>query len=160
MLIRTENPGDEAAIAALINAAFAAAPHAGGNEAAIVARLRAAGALRLSLVAEAGGILGHIGASPATVGGEGGWACIAPVSVLPGRQGQGIGSRLMAAALDRLRAGGWKGAVLAGDPGYYGRFGLKARPGLRAEGIPDDYVLGLGFTAEPVGRIVFHPAFA
>lgn len=161
MLIRNENAGEEAAIAGLITAAFATAAHAAGTEAAIVAALRAAGALDLSLVAEDGGApAGHLGASGAMVAGAGGWACIAPVSVRPDRQGQGVGTALMTEALARLRAAGWKGAVLVGDPGYYTRFGFTARPGLSAAGIPGEYVLGLGFTAEPVGEIRFHPAFS
>ena len=48
--IRDEQPGDEAAIAALTEAAFRNASHSDGNEAAIVGRLRADGDLALSLV--------------------------------------------------------------------------------------------------------------
>lgn len=160
-LIRDVEPADDAAIAALITAAFEGAPHAGGNEAQIVADLRAAGALSLSLVAERDGLVtGHIAASPAAVNGQTGWACIAPVSVAPGFQGKGIGTVLMREALDRLRASGAKGAVLVGDPGYYARFGFTARPGLTAEGIPQPYVQALDFGAEPAsGQVVFHPAF-
>lgn len=161
MLIRNENAADIGAIAALTSAAFATAPHASGTEAAIVSGLRRAGVLSLSLVAEAEGVvLGHVAASPATVGGQAGWACIGPISVLPDRQGQGIGSALMRAALDQLRGLGEPGAVLVGDPAYYHRFGFRPYPGLAAAGIPGDYVLGLPFGAElPRGRITFHPAF-
>lgn len=159
--IRDELPGEAAAIARLVTEAFLTAPHAGGNEARIVDRLRAEGALLLSLVAEeAGRITGHIAASPATVGGGTGWACIAPLSVRPDRQRAGIGATLMRAALARLRESGAKGAVLVGDPGYYGRFGFAAAPGLTAAGIPGEYVQGLAFGGPaPLGGIVFHPAF-
>ena len=49
--IRAETEGDADAIRALTQAAFEAAPHASGTEAAIVDALREAGALSLSLVA-------------------------------------------------------------------------------------------------------------
>lgn len=161
MQIRDERAGDAETVAALITEAFATAPHAGGNEAEIVAALREAGALSLSFVAdEAGALLGHVAASPAAVGLVSGWACIAPVSVLPTWQGQGIGADLMRAALTGLRAHGFEGAVLVGDPAYYSRFGFRAHPGLTAAGIPDAYVLGLAFGASaPSGEIAFHPAF-
>ncbi|MFT4149574.1 MAG: N-acetyltransferase [Paracoccaceae bacterium] len=161
-LIRDAEPQDSAAIATLITAAFTDAPHAGGNEAQIVAALRAAGALTLSLVAERGGALvGHIAASPATVEGRAGWFCIAPVSVAPDQQGQGIGAALIIAALDWLRAAEAKGAVLVGDPGYYRRFGFTPRPGLTAEGIPAPYLQALEFGADlATGAVSFHPAFS
>ena len=158
--LRYETPEDETAIAALVTAAFLTAPHADGNEAEIVARLRGADGLLLSLVAEDVGLVGHVSASPATVAGRPGWAAIAPVSVAPQFQGRGIGSALVRAALARLGATGASGAVLVGDPGYYGLFGFAARDGLTAAGIPSEYVLALPFGAvEPQGAILFHPAF-
>ena len=45
-----ERPGDEAAIAALPEAAFRDAPHSSGTESAIVDRMGAAGDLSLVLV--------------------------------------------------------------------------------------------------------------
>ncbi|MFO1210876.1 MAG: N-acetyltransferase [Amaricoccus sp.] len=158
--IRDERPGDAAAIAATVTAAFAAAPHAGGNEAEIVARLRAAGALRLSLVAEDAGLVGHLGASPASVGKLAGWMAIAPVSVAPAHQRRGVGTLLMRIALDRLQAAGAPGAVLVGDPDWYARFGFAARPGLTVQGVPAQYVLAVPFGSDtPRGEILFHPAF-
>lgn len=160
-LIRDAEAGEEAAIARLITAAFLGAPHAGGNEAAIVADLRAADGLVLSLVAEREGeILGHIAASAAQVGGRAGWYCIAPVAVAPAVQGQGIGAALIGAALAYLRALDAKGAVLVGDPAYYRRFGFAARAGLTAGAIPVEYVQALNFGEEvAAGEIGFQPAF-
>lgn len=59
--------------------------------------LRAAKALTLSLVAEEDGqVLGHIGFSPVLIdGAEKGWYGLGPVSVLPARQGEGIGGKLI-----------------------------------------------------------------
>lgn len=72
--------------------------------------LRAANELTLSIVAEERGqIIGHVALSPVTItdGQERqaeGWYGLEPVSVLPHRQGQGIGSRLMAQALRAMQA--------------------------------------------------------
>ncbi len=48
---------------------------------------------------------------------------VGPVAVAPGRQGQGIGHRLMHAALAAARADDAP-MVMIGDPEYYGRFGF------------------------------------
>ncbi|NBB84501.1 MAG: GNAT family N-acetyltransferase [Alphaproteobacteria bacterium] len=163
MTLREERPGDADAIRAVVDAAFATAPHADGTEPAIVDRLRDQGGLTLSLVAVTadGTIVGHVAASPAAVGDAvSGWAGIGPVSVRPDRQSAGIGSALMRAALDRLKALGLDGAVLVGDPAFYGRFGFRAVPGLTVDGVPDGYVLAVAFDGRsPQGRIRFHPAF-
>jgi putative acetyltransferase len=160
--IRPERPEDAAAIGPLITAAFLTAEHRDGTEAAIVDRLRADGALLLSLVAADGpALVGHVAASPVTVGGRPGWAGIGPLAVRADRRRQGIGARLMTAALDALRARGLAGAVLVGDPAYYARFGFAARPGLTVPGIPDAYVLALPFAGPaPAGAIAYHPAFS
>lgn len=74
MIIRAEQPGDEAAIGAVTAAAFAPMPYSDQTEPQIIERLRAAGVLALSLVAEDDGvIIGHIAFSPVALeGGEGG----------------------------------------------------------------------------------------
>ena len=160
MKLRDEVSTDADAIAALVTAAFAGAEHSDGNEAAIVAGLRMGDGLLLSLVAEdEGGLLGHIAASPVAVGGAPGWACIAPVSVLPAAQGRGIGAALMRAAQDRLQNLGAGGVVILGNPDYYRRFGLASDNRRRIEGVPQDYVLSLPFTTDPEGAVDFHPAF-
>ena len=162
MEIREESPGDEAAIAALVAAAFAGAPHSAGTEAAIVAALRAAGALSLSLVAvEGGAAVGHVAFSPVAIGGRAcGWLGLGPLAVLPGRQGGGIGGALVRAGLARLRAAGAAGCVLLGEPGYYRRFGFRAEPGLSLAGVPPAYFLALPFgAAVPRGPVTYHAAF-
>jgi putative acetyltransferase len=161
MLIRPETPEDSAAIASLTAAAFADMPHSDGSEPAIIERLRAAGALILSLVAEEDGlILGHVAASPTSVGHTLGWAGIGPISVAPERQGKGIGGALMHMALGRLRGQGLHGVVLVGEPAYYRRFGFAAQDGLTVPSVPPEYVLALPFGPErPSGTIRFHPAF-
>ena len=160
MLIRDERPGDIPAISRLVTQALRLLPQATGTEAGIVERLRAEGALALSLVAEDdGGVVGYLAASAARIGCQDGWGVIGPLVVLPARHRQGIGSALMAHALARLRET-CRGAALVGDPAYYGRFGFRAFPGLQVAGCPPEVVQALPFEGEaPCGELVHHPAF-
>jgi len=160
--IRSETPADLRAIEAVTVAAFLDAPHAGHIEQFIVAALREAGQLTLSLVAESEGeIVGHVAVSPVEVSdGTGGWYGLGPISVLPQRQRQGIGTRLMQEALRRLRERGAAGCVLVGEPQYYGRFGFRAEAGLTYPGIPPQYFQALAFDAAvPRGVISYSEAF-
>ncbi|WP_054301489.1 GNAT family N-acetyltransferase [Gemmobacter sp. LW-1] len=161
MTPRSEGADEAAAIGRLITDAFATAAHSDGNEAEIVAALRASGDLLLSLVCEDGhGLTGHIAASPVTIGGTPGWACIAPVSVAPHCQRQGVGHALMQSALATLQAQGHGGVVVLGDPAYYGRFGLVADAARHIPGVPAEYVLSRPFSSPaPTGEIRFAPAF-
>lgn len=160
MLIRNETIDDIAAIGRIVTEAMRLLAQSTGTEAAIVERLRAAGALTLSLVAEEDGeVVGHLAASMARIGTQDGWGLIGPLAVTPVRHRQGIGSALMAEALHRLRATSC-GAALVGDPGYYGRFGFRAYPGLEVAGCPPEVVLALPFDdTEPCGELNHHPAF-
>lgn len=161
-MIRPETPADAAAIAALTTAAFLNAPHTSHTEAFIVNVLRRAGALSVSLVAEQGGeLVGHVATSPVTIAdGTPGWHGLGPISVLPVRQGQGIGSALMRAALQALREQGAAGCMLVGDPGYYRRFGFRNEAQLIYPDIPPEYFMVLPFTdALPRGTVSFHEAF-
>lgn len=95
--LRHETPADVGAIATLTAAAFLHAEHSSHTEQFIVNALRAAGALTLSLLAEQNGTpIGHASVSPVALSnGAAGWYGLAPVSVLPACQSQGIGSRLI-----------------------------------------------------------------
>ena len=163
MNIRPERPGDESAIAAVIEAAFLHAAHRDGTEASIVERLREAGALSISLVAaDEGRITGHIAFSPVTIDGKDlNWFGLGPVAVLPDRQGDGIGSRLVRSGLEMLRNKGAAGCVLVGEPGYYQRFGFRPDAHLTYPGIPPEYFQALSFGGDmPSGDVAYHPAFA
>lgn len=166
MRIRLERPEDAAIIHALTDAAFAGKAFSDGTEAAVVAGLRAAGALTLSLVAtgprgEDGEIWGHVAFSPVTVdGADCGWYGLGPVSVWPERQRGGVGQGLIREGLSRLRALGAGGCVLTGDPGYYRRFGFENDPGLRYAGAPAWAFQCLTLSGpRPSGQVRFHPAF-
>jgi putative acetyltransferase len=126
--IRPEQPADLPAIRALVTVAFGQAA-----EADLVDRLRAAGALAHSLVAEQNGaIVGHIALSPVSVQGAfmPGVLGLAPLAVDPQHQRRGIGAALVEAALASGRAEAAKLVVVLGEPAYYRRFGFRPAAGL------------------------------
>lgn len=102
--IRNELATDVDAINAVTIAAFSDAPHTGHTEQFIVKALRSTGKLSISLVAERDGeVVGHVAVSPVSISdGSTGWYGLGPISVMPACQGQGIGSRLMQAALQEV----------------------------------------------------------
>jgi len=116
--------GDAAAIRAVHRAAF---PTAG--EAALVDRLREGDRFdpSLSLVARAddGTVVAHALLSLVDVEGEWDGLVLAPVAVVPARQGEGVGSALVRAALARAREAGWDAVFLHGSPAFYPRFGFR-----------------------------------
>ena len=160
--IRDEAPADVGAIAGVTEAAFRALALSRHTEHFIVAVLRAAGGLTLSLVAEeAGRVVGHIAFSPVTVSdGTPAWYGLGPVSVVPERQGRGIGGRLIEEGLARLEALNARGCCLVGHPDYYPRFGFRNAEGLVVEGVPAEVFFVLPFDGPvPRGSVRFHDAF-
>lgn len=131
--LRPEQPGDEAAIHDLTKRAFAPMWFSDGDEPDLVDALRTAGDLTLSLVAldGKGTIIGHIGFSPVTIDhATCGWFQMAPVSVSPEVQLNGVGSALIQAGIAQLRADGAMGIAVVGNPDYYERFRFSVVPGL------------------------------
>lgn len=162
MIIRSEEDKDRAAIRAVTAAAFDGHPHSDGSEPAIIERLRQAGALAASFVAEEkSDVIGHIAFSPVEIdNGAKGWFGLGPISVLPEVQGRGIGSALMLAGLDWLRETGAAGCVLAGDPVFYERFGFRTGPALTLQDCAPQYFLALPLSSAPaLGMVTYHPAF-
>ncbi|MGR3592364.1 MAG: GNAT family N-acetyltransferase [Limimaricola soesokkakensis] len=158
MIIRSETPADVDAIRRLTIAAFEPMRFSDGTEADALDRLRRDGDLTLSLVAlEGDEISGHVAFSPAAIGkAREGWFGVGPVSVLPARQGVGIGSALMQAGLTRLSAQGANGCVLIGDPAFYGRFGFISDGALTYKDIPTRHVQWLAFEGDrPEGEVRF-----
>ena len=124
-MIRPATQEDAAGIRAVHLAAFPT-----GAEAGLVEALAREGAAIVSLVeARQGEIVGHILLSRMTVSGDGRplrAQGLAPVGVLPGFQGGGIGAGLIEAALTIARAIGEDLVFLLGEPDYYARFGFSA----------------------------------
>ena len=113
-------------------------------EADIVDSLREACPDALSLVAvENDRVLGHVFFSPAIISGDEKLSQgmgLAPMSVLPERQRQGIGSMLVESGVAALRENSCPFIIVLGHPEYYPRFGFvpASRSGLSCqwEGVP------------------------
>ncbi|MEK9820744.1 MAG: N-acetyltransferase [Gammaproteobacteria bacterium] len=162
IVLLDERAGDRESIHEVTRLAFAGRPYAGGDEQDVVDRLRAAGALALSLVALQGiRLVGQVTFSPAEqADSSAGWFALGPVSVLPEWQGQGVGASLIEAGLARLIEMQASGCILTGDPNYYGRFGFKVRPELCPDNEPGEFFqLKCLAASEPTGTFSFHPAF-
>jgi putative acetyltransferase len=124
-VVREEIPEDYEAIRNLNLLAF------GGNEEAdLVDRLRSTGIVVVSLVAvDNGEIVGHILFSDLPIETNQGVidaVSLAPMSVNPKWQCQGIGSALVRKGLAFCRERGKSIVVVLGRPQYYPRFGFSA----------------------------------
>jgi putative acetyltransferase len=164
MLIRDESETDWAAISEVHRRAFDA-----DGEPRLVDALRVAGRLAVSLIAVLDdAVVGHIAFSTVTIDvqpqpviGLG----LAPVGVLPGMQGRGIGSALIRAGLGRCREKSALFVVVLGNPVYYRRFGFKTAAdwGIGNEyGAHDEFMaleLSPGATPSPAGMARYSPEF-
>lgn len=162
IIIRDETAADVDAIRDLTIAAFNTLEISHHTEQFIVAALRAAKSLTVSLVAEVDGqVVGHIAFSPVSISdGTRDWYGLGPLSVSPERQRQGIGKALMGAGLSRLRGLNVRGCCLVGHPDYYRKFGFSNVPGLGVEVVPQEVFLALSFDGcMPQGAVTFHEAF-
>jgi putative acetyltransferase len=139
--IRPTRVQDRPSVLRVVRQAFADEDRDGQAEVDIVVETWARGAVSpdLDLVAvEDGPVLGHIMASRGRLG-EREVLGIAPLSVTPSRQRQGIGTALVTQVIARVDAAGWPLIVLLGDPRYYRRFGFERGA-------------ALGIAYPPVGR--------
>lgn len=160
--IRSETSADVDAIAEVTATAFKTLAISNQTEQFIVAALRAAKALTLSLVAEVDGrVVGHIAFSPVTVSdGSSNWYGLGPVSVLPEFQRRGIGGALIREGISRLKDLGARGCCLVGHPEYYKRFGFQNVPGLVCEGVPEEVFFAMLLDGPlPEGVVEFHEGF-
>ena len=114
------------------------------HEGNIVDALRSNGAALLSLVATLDDrVVGHIMYSPATIGDVTG-AALGPMSVLPEHQRQGIGSQLVSAGTQKLKASGCPFIIVLGHPNFYPRFGFRRASSLAVKcewDVPDEVVM-------------------
>ncbi len=162
VLVRNETDGDIDVITEITVAAFESLAISNHTEQFVIAALRAAKALSVSLVAEMDGrVVGHIAFSPVMISdGHPDWYGLGPVSVLPEYQGRGIGGVLIREGMSRLQAIGAQGCCLVGHPGYYGRFGFRKVPGLVHEGVPEEVFFALSLNGHiPQGNVDFHAGF-
>ncbi len=132
--IRQETPKDYRIVEELVEAAFAGHAFSDQTEHFLVAKLRkseTAFVPELSLVAELEGeIVGHILFTKVVIENKETGASfpsltLAPVSVKPGFQRQGVGGQLIEYAHEIARKMGFQSAVLLGHADYYPRFGYE-----------------------------------
>jgi putative acetyltransferase len=162
IFIRDETNADISTITEVTVAAFETLEISNHTEQFIIAALRAAKALTVSLVAEVTGrVAGHIAFSPVSVSdGTKNWYGLGPVSVLPAYQRQGIGKALIREGLSRLKNLNAQGCCLVGHPDYYRKLGFKNMAGLVYEGVPQEVFLALSFDGHvPQGTVTFHEGF-
>jgi putative acetyltransferase len=152
--IRNEQPGDEAAIHAIVSQAFGRAA-----EADLLKSLRGKGKAVVSLVAEEEGqVLGQVLFSPIVieaVAAKHAALGLAPLAVLPAFQRLGIGSALVSAGLARCRELGHTRVVVLGEPAYYARFGFSpaAEFGIRYPGdVPGEAFMALALVPGALDR--------
>lgn len=125
MFIRKEEKKDYETVYSLVKQAFERAEQADGNEQDLVNELRKGEAFipELSLAAEKDGMLvGHIMFTKAMVGTRTVLA-LAPLSVLPEYQRQGIGTALIKEGHHIAKELGYEYSVVLGSETYYPRVG-------------------------------------
>lgn len=158
--VRDEHATDRPLIEALLTETFGR-----DEEAGVLRQLRDDGDLVIALVAEyEGDIIGHIAFSrvEAQIDGKKVKAvALAPLAVLPSRQGRGVGSVLVSSGLEAAGAAGYEAVFVVGEAGYYQRFGFSAEAASPCESVWKDALLGLelkpGALAGARGALV-HPA--
>jgi putative acetyltransferase len=162
VLIRSETSDDVNVIAEVTVAAFKTLAISNQTEQFIIAALRSAKALKVSLLAEMDEcVVGHIAFSPVTIfDGSPNWYGLGPVSVLPAYQRRGIGSALIQEGILRLKVLGVRGCCLVGHPEYYKRFRFENIRGLLCEGVPREVFFALSLDGPaPQGIVEFLSAF-
>ncbi len=160
--IRPENNQDIDDIFQLTQAAFENIPLSSKTEQFIINELRVRGELSISLVATTDKeVIGHLAVTPVTLStGEKNWYEIGPISVHPAYQKRGIGSKLINAALQQLRAEEAQGCVVLGDPSFYQKFGFKSYPNFYLPDVPIGYFQAISFTSIiPTASVKYSPAF-
>ncbi len=112
----------------VVAAAFGEAPD--GRVVQLLRALEATAAVRASLVArEDEQVVGHVQLNRCWVDARERLVevlVLSPLSVLPGRQGRGVGSALLAAAVEAAERLGAPAVFLEGDWTFYGRRGFHA----------------------------------
>ncbi|HKD47569.1 MAG TPA: N-acetyltransferase [Rhizomicrobium sp.] len=158
MWIRAEQANDRRAIYDLHAGAFPS-----NSEAILVDRLREAGDIAISLVAEGNDqILGHVLFSPMKAPFRA--LGLAPVAVSEKWRRQGIAAQLIEKGLAEAGAASWEGVFVLGEPHYYGRFGFSAELAAGFGSLySGPYFMALALQAalpHHAGQVDYAPAFA
>jgi putative acetyltransferase len=162
VIVRQERPEDERVLAELIDAAF------GDTEtSAFTAQLRASPGYvpELTFVADDGGELVGFTMLSYVEAGQRDVLILTPMAVRPDRQREGVGKRVVHAALAAADARGEPVVLVEGVPSYYPQFGFVSAATLGFEPpdprIPDAawMALPLGSWDPAVAAPVVYPAF-
>ena len=154
--IRAEKKEDYSAVQTVNDRAFGT-PEEGG----IVNKLRELCPDSLSLVAVRDEkIVGHIFFSPVTMDHKGTQIVgmgLAPMSVLPELQNQGIGSMLVKEGLKRIKGTKCPFVIVVGHINYYPRFGFQpaSKFGLKCQwdGVPDEAFMAIIFNEQVMAGV-------
>jgi putative acetyltransferase len=127
--IRPATPDDVAGIDAVIRAAFGAEAVGEGDKVAdLWVEVRAAGHVLSEIVAVVGAdVIGHVGVSHCWLDARRELvdvAMLSPLSTSPAHQSSGIGTALVAAAIEATRVLGRPALFLEGSPAFYGARGF------------------------------------
>lgn len=158
-----ENTAERPVIRSINEAAFG-----GPDEADLVDKLRTAGDVLISLVAELKKrIVGHVLFSRMWIETPSGLVsavALAPMAVLPEHQHRGIGGRLIRYGLDLLRGRGEKIVIVVGHPDYYPRFGFSSEKARSLESpFPAEAFMAMELSPGALdgirGRVIYPAAF-
>jgi len=153
--IRQETPNDYSTVYETIKIAFENAEHSDRDEHNLVDRLRKSDAFipQLSLVAELDNtIVGHILFTKIQIG-DTIQLALAPVSVIPSMQNQGIGSKLIKKGHQIAKELGYEFSVVLGHANYYPRFGYLTASTFRIKApfdVPDENFMALNLQGNNV----------
>ena len=172
IMIRQETQNDYGHTEDVVKEAFQDEEHSDHKEQFLVARLRKTDAFipELSLVAEMNHeIVGHTMLTKLMIEDserEFDSLALAPVSVLPKYQNQGIGTRLIRESLKLAKEMGFQSVIVLGHDRYYPRFGFKPASvwGIKAPfDVPDESFMALelqeGSLDGVSGTVVYNRAF-
>lgn len=158
MEIRQERKEDREAVFAVVEKAFANAPHTDHEEQFLVERLHESDAFipELSLVAEREGkVVGYALFTKIKVDQ---WIllALAPLAVLPELQGKGIGAKLIQKGHEIAKKLDYLGCVVLGDERYYSRFSYHPASGFDIKPpfeVPDEKFMAVEFWEDSLASI-------
>jgi putative acetyltransferase len=174
MRIRPATPADRPAVEAVVASAFDEPRE--GRVVQLLRRLDDSAATRADLVAvdaddapDAPDVVGHVRLSRAWVDARSALVdvlVLSPLSVAPHRQGDGIGTRLVQAALEMAADLGAPAVFLEGGWDYYGKRGFQGaeplgfeRPSLRIPAPAFQVALLAAYQPWITGRLIYPEAF-